>query len=79
VLGIPFGEERRVAQHDGRQLAGCRGCQHVTTEAVPNEDGQVADVVGVGVGDQDRLDARRRHGERLPVEVAEFTLALEDT
>ena len=65
--GVPLGKEGGVPQHDGRQLAGGSRGEPVTFELVPDECGQVADVVGVGVRHQDGVDTGRRHGERLPV------------
>ncbi len=78
VLGVPFGQERGVPQHDLGQLAGGLGGQNLAGEPVPHQRGQVTHVVGVGVGEQHQIDARRGHGEGFPVQAAKLPLALKD-
>ena len=66
-----------VGQQDGAQVAGAPRGMDVAVVAVAGEQGQVAAVVQVGVGENHRIDLVGRQGQWLPVAKAQLLVALE--
>ena len=77
VPGIFFLDVRRIGEHQGAEVACAGGAEDSALEALRDEPRQVAAVVEVGVGEDDRVDARRVDRQRLPVPFAQLLEPLE--
>ncbi len=77
IAGLLLLQPSAVGQHDRHQLAGVVGDVHRTSEPTVHQAREVAAVVEVGVGHDDRVERPRRHGEVGPVALAQLLQALE--
>ncbi len=73
---VLFLQEAAVGQQDPAQLVGQLGRMDAAAKAVLHEQGQVAAVIEMGVGEDHRVDAVRGDGHRRPVALPELLEAL---
>ena len=76
-LGVLFLQASGVGQDDAAEILGALRAEHAAAEALRDEARQIAAVIEVRVRQHDRLDARRRHRQVLPVALAQLLQALE--
>jgi hypothetical protein len=67
ISGVLFLQPSAVGKADPGQGDRRPGGIDRTPKAVPNEPGEVADVVEVGMGENDRIDFGWRYRKGLPV------------
>ncbi len=77
VGGVLFLEMGGIEQDDVRDIGRGGRADNRAAEAFLDELGEQAAVVKVGMGQQHRVDAAGRDGERLPVAVQELSLLVE--
>jgi hypothetical protein len=77
VPGVLLLEVRGVEEEDLREVPGGRRAEDGPPEPLPHEARETADVVEVGVGEDDRIDLRRIEVGLRPVPQAQLLLALE--
>jgi hypothetical protein len=78
VAGILFLEVSGIAEENLAEIAGGGVGENRAAKTVAHQPGQVAGVVDVGVSEDHPVDARRVDGQRLPVALAQFAVALEE-
>ena len=75
-LRIFFLEVSGVRQHDLGEIDSRRGSQDPAAKAVLDQARDVTDVVEVGVRQHQPSNARRRHGQRIPVAQPQLFIAV---
>src|SRR5690606_37397525 len=74
-----FLQSTAIGQADPAQ-GGCPfGAKNWSAKTLRNQSWKVADVIGVRMGEDDRINRTWFDGERSPVPIAQFTSALEKT
>ncbi len=79
LVGVPrvlFLDLRGVREHDRAKVLCAGRAEDPAAESLGDEPGQVPAVIQVRVGQDDRIDGRRRYGKGLPVELAQRLEAL---
>jgi hypothetical protein len=78
-LGFFFLQMAAVEQQDTAQVKGCGRAVHLAGKALACQQRQVAAVVQVGMGQDDRVNAGRLHRQRRPVAQAQRLVALKQS
>ena len=72
-----FLEVAAVRQHDPQQIGARVGAVRLAGEPLAHQDGQIAAVIDVRMGEQHRVDRARVDGQRLPIAQPKLLVALE--
>ena len=76
---IFFLDVTTVGQQDLTQIAGARGGVDATPETLLGQQGHIAAVIEVGMGENDGVDVIWRKGQGRPIAQAKLLVALEQT